>query len=107
MKFRKDALIDVLYNRQTEDGGLALIEINHISNSRWTAHQEMIFTDGESYWRVPFESALTELQSQSPFQYAVDDIEAEQVWPVEKRVRKFMRLPFMDDAGAVRTTEPL
>jgi ribosomal protein S17 len=60
-----------------------------VDHGRWSVVHEMIFKSGDRYWKTRYKSAATEIQDEKPYQYDGDEVECDEVRPVEKKVIVF------------------
>lgn len=100
MKFTKELLLELLdYNdgESTEDG-YQVIQTKVIDDSRrWVLVHEMIFAFNDSYYATYFETAKHEDGDVRPYEFDGDEIECEEVFPVEVTVTEFMTAKDRDD----------
>jgi hypothetical protein len=45
---------------------------NQVDTRRWVEIRECIFEDGGKYWRISYQSGLTEMQEVDPFEYLTE-----------------------------------
>ena len=83
MKFSNQFMQDLVYgdNKETKT-----ISNNIIDTSRWSVHLEIIFQFKEKFYRSYYSHGATEEQYESPYEYDGDEIEVEEVFPVEKTI---------------------
>lgn len=92
MKFKKQFMQDLaetLLNRTWEvEGGLVVTKISDefVDKSRWSDIHEMIFKVGDQFFQSSYRIGSTECCEESPYEYDGDEIECEEVVPVEKTV---------------------
>ena len=83
MKFSKDFLRELSYG----DHENAVVVLHEITDtSRWSIHYKQIFKIDEKYYQTFFSVGATEIQDESPYEWDEDEIECEEVFPVEKTV---------------------
>lgn len=80
MKFKKDEL------RWGPPKGGRTISDEIIGHGRWSVHHEHIFEFEGKFYRTTYSIGATESQDESPYDYEPDEIECEEVFPVEKVV---------------------
>lgn len=90
MIFLKQTLLDILW-RETDDYKTISNEI--IDHSRWSVIHELIFQAiaTNKYYRVEYAVGATESQDETPWQYDGDEIECEEVVPVEQTVTVYIK----------------
>lgn len=81
MKFNKEDLCELVY--QGEPEGFEVISREFSWNSRWSLHYEMVFKYEDKYYLTTYSVGATESQDESPYQYEPDEIECQEVVPVE------------------------
>jgi hypothetical protein len=90
MIFSKEALFEVL------DGSDEYKEISNkiIDHSRWSVIHELIFqvVSTGKYYRTDYSVGATESQDETPWQYDGDEIECDEVVPVEKTVITYVKV---------------
>lgn len=86
MKFKKDYLLDVLW----EDQG-TIVEDKIIEHSRWSVIHSLVFkTDDGKYYLTDYRVGATESQDESPWEYEGDEIECTEVVPVDKVITEYV-----------------
>lgn len=85
MKFKTEVLRDLVW----EDGSDNLfIASDRISGkSRWAIIHDLVFGDRSTatthYYRIDYRVGATENQDETPFEYAGEELECQEVWPHE------------------------
>jgi len=83
VKFKKQDLIDLL---EGEDSPLTEISNRIVDNSRWSIQYKLIFSFGGKFYKTHYSVGATEYQSERPFEYDPDEIECQEVVPVERTI---------------------
>lgn len=86
MLFKKEILVELLWNDigvEDDDDGFTLVETNVIGERRWVFENEMIFMHQNKYYVTYYETAKHEDGDCRPYEYEDDEIECEEVFPVE------------------------
>lgn len=60
-----------------------------VDNSRWSIHHEIIFKDGDKFYRTSYSVGATEYQDESPWEYE-DNVECTQVELKQVMVTKWV-----------------
>lgn len=84
MKFSSEDLLEIVSGGSVAD--LTLISDEIWDKSRWSIIHRIIFQHGNRYFSTTYSVGATESQDESPFEYADDEVECEEVIPVEKTV---------------------
>ena len=89
MKFKKEDLQDMAYH---EDGPLKKITEEFISRSRWSVIYEVIFKDTTTgkHYKSFYSRGATEMQDESPYEYANEEEECFEVELKEVTVKKWV-----------------
>ena len=68
--------------------GIRLIEDEEFGTSRWSQHMRLVVQDEFTgkFYCTSYSKGLTEIQDESPFEYAPDDVEMREVFPVQKTI---------------------
>ena len=82
MKFKKDDLIALLWDDGAPDG-YAIVEDEILDTTRWSIVHVLVFSVGEQLFQIDYSVGATESQDESPFEYAPDEIECQEVFPHE------------------------
>lgn len=77
MKFKKEWLLDTLGDENDVEN-----EISH--KSRWSIFHRRVFKYDNKFYVSCYSVGATEQQDESPYEYDPDEIECEEVRPVEK-----------------------
>ena len=80
MIFTKEFLIDSLGDEKST------IEDNITDVSRWSVHHRRVFKHEGKFYLTSYSVGATEMQDESPYEYSDEDVECEEVVPVEKMV---------------------
>lgn len=81
--FSKEVLQELVWG---DVEGLVVMLNEQYSSSRWSSLHELVFREGEKYYRVEYSRGLTECQDERPFEYEGDMISCTEVVPYEKTV---------------------
>jgi hypothetical protein len=84
LKFNKQILKDLLLDECDES--FKLIEDKITSNGRWSIHHTMIFEHNGKFYQTRYSVGATEYQDERPFQDSPDEVECDEVVPVEKTI---------------------
>ena len=90
MKFKKHDLIELSHD--DEPDGFTLIENDIVDSSRWSIMYELIFGYGDKFYRSIYSVGATEQQDESPYEYDGDEIECEEVRPVQKTITVYEKV---------------
>lgn len=87
MKYSKKQMQSLAYG-YGDNGDLEKIEEKIIDHTRWSVVSQMIFKDTTTgkFYRSSFSVGATEMQDESAYEYDKDEIEVEEVVPVEKTI---------------------
>lgn len=87
MKFKKDDLRD-LVDQLVGGGfdGFRLISQKITGHGRWSLHYRIIFEYNGKFYQSRYSTGATECQDESPYEYEDDEIECEEVVPVQKTI---------------------
>lgn len=89
MKFRKEDLQNLVWGELDSDRIFEVIEDKITGTTRWSTHHTMIFRYNYRFFKVKYSHGSTEYQDEIPFQDNGDEIECEEVVPVEKTIVVF------------------
>jgi hypothetical protein len=105
MKFKKEDLQELVFGGEPD--GIFVVSDEIIDTTRWSIVRELIFKKvvkeprpsmyppvrtehsthtREEFYRIRYNTAATEMQSETPFQDEDDEIECVQVWPHETKI---------------------
>lgn len=84
MKFSKGFLQELAIGCHDKDTEIISDEI--YDTSRWSVHHELIFKNLGKFYRTSYSRGATEYQDESPFEHDGDEIECDEVRPVERTV---------------------
>jgi len=88
----KDKAIKIFskdYLRNELDLPYSAIKNDIIDNSRWSIYHEIIFKDGDKFYRTSYSVGATECQDESPWEYD-DEIECTEVELKQVMVTKWV-----------------
>lgn len=77
MKFSKEDLIDEVHETVYD---------KIVENTRWSIHHERVFKHDGKFYITYYSHGSTEMQNESPYEFDGDEIECEEVFPVERVV---------------------
>lgn len=85
MKFAKTDLLEILWGDSEKYTEISDQIYDH---SRWSVHHELIFQNlsNNKYYRSYYSVGATESQDETPYQYDEDEIECEEVFPIEQTI---------------------
>lgn len=81
MKFKKEDLIDGI-DFGKAPGPTVFHEIT--GNGRWSIHHRRVFEFEGKFYETRYSVGATESQDESPYEYAPDEIECNEVFPVQR-----------------------
>lgn len=84
MKFDKQTLIELAY--EDHDEAYKIIETKMTGQRRWVTEYTQVFKYGDKYYVTYFDKGSTENCDTCPYEYEDDEIECEEVVPVEKTI---------------------
>jgi len=68
-----------------EDGGITIID-EITDQSRWSTFHRRVFIHDGKYYLTHYSCGSTESQDESPYEHEDDEIECEEVFPIEKTI---------------------
>jgi hypothetical protein len=71
-----------------------------VDTSRWSIHYERVFKYDGKFYRTHYSVGATEQQDERPYEYEDDEIECEEVFPVEKTVTVYLSAEERAKAGS-------
>ena len=86
MKFRKQLLIDLVYDDVDEDTDAELIENELDDHGRWSLHYRLVFKYEGKFYRVYYSRGATENQDEEPFEYEPVELDCEEVFPQARTI---------------------
>ena len=86
MKFKKQDLIALLDEDYDDNFNFEIIQDNISGKSRWSDEYTLVFKtiDDGKFYKTHYRCGATESQDESPFEYAEDEIECQEVFKKEK-----------------------
>ncbi len=84
--FPKELMLDLLNN---EAEGLELISDEMVDQRRWVTEYEIIFREGDKFYRAHYDKGSTENQDTSPWEFE-DNVSAVEVVPKEITVIQYV-----------------
>ncbi len=94
MLFSKEFLIDGIFDKKNT------ISETLCDTSRWSISYKRIFKFEDKYYRTFYNTAATECQDESPYEYEDDQIECEEVFPTEVKVIKYLSKKELENLNA-------
>lgn len=82
MKFKKDVLQDGIGG----DGPTKTIESDIVDHSRWSVGHRRVFEFEGKFYLTFYSRGATESQDESPYEYDDEEIECQEVFPVQKTI---------------------
>ncbi len=87
MLFKKEDLLNLLDGADGDPPEtMKVIREELVDTGRWSVKYRLVFKFGENFYQTRYSRGATEYQDESPFEYDNDEIECEQVYPVEERI---------------------
>ena len=90
MKFKKEDLI-VLVDGFAVDG-FKIVEDKLSGTSRWSVIYRLVFGFEGKFYSTSYRYGATEMQEENPFDYDEEEIECEEVVPVEETITVYKRV---------------
>ena len=90
VKFKKEELQGLVGFEEPE--GFEIVEDKILETTRWSVINNLIFKFENKFYQVTYSHGSTEYQDESPFEYEGDEIECDEVVPVEATVIKYERI---------------
>ena len=90
MKFQKEDLKEIAYGGRPN--GFKIISNDIVDHSRWSIHHYVIFSFGERFFSTYYSVAATESQDERPYQDDPDEIECDEMKPVEKTITVYEKV---------------
>ena len=87
MKFKKEDLQEVCYG---DFGDFELIKDEIVETSRWSLLKYQVFKYKDKFYSTSYSEGLTEMQDESPYEYAGDMIECREVVPVSTTITEYI-----------------
>lgn len=84
MLFKKEVLQDLASGLKV--AGFEIISRNFLDQGRWKTAWSQIFEYENKFYKTVFYVGSTEMQDTSPYEYEEEEIECEEVFPVEKTI---------------------
>lgn len=89
MKFSKEDLQDLARGDHRDEFEVIKDEI--VDTSRWSNIYEMIFKYDDRFYQTSYSVGATECQDERPYEYESDEIECDEVIPVEVTKIEYVR----------------
>lgn len=80
MLFKKEFLQKLGYKKD------AIVEETILDHTRWSVVYQRVFKFEDKFYETVFSVGATEYQDESPYEYEPEEIECEEVFPVEKTI---------------------
>ena len=90
MKFKTEDLNELAYDGEVE--GYEVLVNDLLDTDRWTSRHKLIFSHEGKFYRAYYSKGLTEYQEQGPYEDEGDEIECEEVRPVQKIITVYERV---------------
>ena len=87
MKFKKEFMQNLVWD---DEDGAEIIEDNIVENSRWSILHAIVFKINDKFYTSHYSVGATENQPETPYEYEDNEIECQEVIPVEKTVIKYI-----------------
>lgn len=105
MKLSRDILRGLVWEGSGD--GWEVVSNEYSYRSRWASHHVLVISNGDGrLWQIEYSKALTELQNERPFDYAGDEVELTEVFPISVMVRRFVKV-FPGETQEIPQTERL
>lgn len=92
MKFKAEFLKRGLWEDISEDESFEIISDEISDTTRWSELHDLVFMHNGKLYETDYSCGLTEMQDESPFEYADDEIECPEVEAYEKTVTAYRRI---------------
>lgn len=89
MKFNKSSLQELAWDEEPE--GFKIIEKEIVDTSRWSIHEQQIFSFDGKFYVTQYSYGATELQDEMPYHNEPEEIECDEVIPMEVRKTIFVK----------------
>lgn len=86
MLFTKEFLLESM------DDGTSTVYDKIVDTSRWSVLYERVFKHDGKFYMTEYSVGATESQDESPYEYAPDEIECDEVRAVEKTVTVYEKV---------------
>lgn len=86
MKFKKEFLIEL-----EDSDGVEIISQDIIDQSRWSTHWRTVFKFQDRFYETFYSIGSTESQDERPYDYEPDEIEIDEVFPIQKTITIYER----------------
>lgn len=85
MLFKKEDLLDLLHSSSILIDGdkLELVEDKLEESDRWSLRYSLVFRYRDKFYVTYYRRGATEMQDERPFEYEPEEIECQEVVPVE------------------------
>lgn len=90
MKFNKELMQRIAYNDLLPDEA-EVIEDIVVDNSRWSINHSVIFKIDGKFYESYYSVGATEYQDESPYEHEGDEIECDEVFPVERTITVYVK----------------
>ena len=87
MKFNKEDLQSLVYYDEPE--GFDVITRDMVDTTRWSILYKMVFSYDGKFYLTTYSLPATEMQDETPYEYEPDEIECQEVEPVEVTTIKY------------------
>ena len=90
MRFKKEDLRAMVLG---DSGTLIAVEDKVVGHSRWSVQHDVIFGDQSTgkHYASGYSVGATESQDETPYEYAEDEIDCDEVEQQEVRVKKWIK----------------
>ena len=86
MKFKKEDLINLVYDDEDVEGMKIVVNSELIDTTRWSHIYRVIFSFDGKFYVTTYSQGATEYQDESAYEYDDDEIECREVVPVTKTI---------------------
>lgn len=92
MKFKKEFLRDLLWDDIEDTDNVAVIEDEIIDTTRWSTVHYLVFKYYGTFYGTHYTVGATDQHGERPFEYSPNEVECEELVPVEIKKIKYMTL---------------
>jgi hypothetical protein len=87
VKFNKRDLEELL---EDDHGDFKKIKCDMVDKTRWSIVNELVFQYKNEFYKTTYSYGATESQDERPFEYDPEEIECEEVYPVQKTITVYV-----------------
>lgn len=90
MKFKKEDLESLAYKDEPEN--FKIIEDIICGHRRWSVDHSLVFKYKDKFYKTNYSHGATEAQDESPYEHDDNEIECQEVIPIEKTIMTYESL---------------